>query len=164
MDPEVIEAARQERIAYHKSLESMYELMESMRAEGKSTEEIARAVSAKRNEIRLAAYDGDPEGLAKLKARNLEKFGHEEGPLADEVYAQTGSWEKVIEKAFTANSGMDACLGLYDDYYDFYVSIGQVKESSAGTVILIVAISAVVIASAAVITVIVIKKKHSTAE
>lgn len=161
MDPEVIEAARQERIAYHKSLESMYELMESMRAEGKSTEEIARAVSAKRNEIRLAAYDGDPEGLAKLKARNLEKFGHEEGPLADEVYEQTGSWEKVIEKAFTANSGMDACLGLYDDYYDFYVSIGQVKESSAGTVILIVAISAVVIAAAAGVTVIVIKKKHS---
>ena len=164
MDPEVIEAARQERIAYHKSLESLYELMESMRAEGKSTEEIARAVSAKRNEIRLAAYDGDPEGLAKLKARNLEKFGHEEGPLADEVYAQTGSWEKVIEKAFTANSGMDACLGLYDDYYDFYVSIGQVKEESPVVIILIVAISVVVIASAAIITVIVIKKKHSTAK
>ncbi|MBO4353715.1 MAG: hypothetical protein J5860_02120, partial [Clostridia bacterium] len=116
-DPEVVERGRQERIEYHKSLETMYELLETMRAEGKSTEEIARAVSAKRNELRLAAYENDPEGLAVVKARNLEKFGHEEGPLADEVYAETGSWEMVIAKAFTANSGMDACLGLYDDYY-----------------------------------------------
>ena len=160
-DPELVEEARQDRIAYHKSLESMYEILETMRAEGKSTEEIARAVSAKRNEIRLAAYDGDPEGLAAVKARNLEKFGHEEGPLADEIYAQTGSWEKVIEKAFTANSGMDACLGLYDEYYDFYVSIGQVKEESPVLIIVIVVIS--VVAAAAVVTVIVVVTKKRRA-
>ncbi|MBO4323152.1 MAG: hypothetical protein J5836_00675 [Clostridia bacterium] len=105
----------------------MYSLLDELTAEGKTTEEIAREISAKRNEIRLAAYANDPEGLEKLKARNLEKYGHEEGPLPDELYAQYGSWEKVIEKAFSANSGMDACLGLYDDYYELYVAVGQIS-------------------------------------
>lgn len=129
-DPEVVEKGRQERIAYHQSIESMYDILKEMTAEGKTVEEIARTVSAKRNEIRLAAYDNDPEGLEKLKARNLEKYGHEEGPLPDELYEQYGSWETVIEKAFSVNAGMDACLGLYDDYYYVYVALGQIEETT----------------------------------
>ena len=127
-DPEVVEAGRQERIEYHKSLESMYDVLDEMTAEGKTTEEIARAVSTLRNQIRLDAYKDDPEGLEALKARNLEKYGHEEGPLPDELYEQYGLWETVISKAFSANSGMDACLGLYDEYYELYVAAGQIKE------------------------------------
>ena len=130
-DADVVEQGRQDRIAYHSSIESMYEILEKMTAEGKSTEEIARAVSAKRNEIRLAAYENDPEELEEIKKRNLEKYGHEEGPLPEEIYEQNGkSWEAVISKAFSTNSGMDACLGLYDDYYSLYVSVGQVSERS----------------------------------
>ena len=130
-DPETVAKGREDRIAYHASIESMYEMLDSMRAEGKSTEQIARAVSARRNELRLAAYEGDPEGLAAVKQRNLEKYGHEEGPLPDELYAQYGSWETVIEKAFSANAGMDACLGLYDDYYLLYVTLGQVPDAAS---------------------------------
>lgn len=126
-DPEVVEKGRQERIAYHKSLEAMYDILNEMKAQGKDTETIARAVSTKRNEIRLDAYKDDPEGLAAIKQRNLAKYGHEEGPLPDELYQQYGSWEIVIAKAFSTNSGMDACLGLYDDYYDLYVASGQIK-------------------------------------
>ena len=126
-DPEMVEKGRQERIAYHKSLESMYDILNDMSAQGKSLEEIARAVSTRRNEIRLEAYNDDPEGVAAVKARNLTKYGHEEGPLPDELYAQYGSWEIVISKAFSANSGMDACLGLYDEYYQLYVASGQIK-------------------------------------
>ena len=126
-NPEMVEKGRQERIAYHKSLESMYDILNEMSAQGKSTEEIARAVSTRRNEIRLEAYKDDPEGMAAVKERNLKKYGHEEGPLPDELYEQYGSWEIVISKAFSANSGMDACLGLYDDYYELYVASGQIK-------------------------------------
>ena len=126
-DPEVVEKGRQERIEYHKTLEAMYTILNDMKAEGKDTETIARAVSTKRNEIRLDAYKDDPEGLAAIKARNLKKYGHEEGPLPDELYEQYGSWEIVIAKAFSTNSGMDACLGLYDDYYELYVASGQIK-------------------------------------
>ncbi len=131
-DPDLVESGRQERIAYHQSIEEMYDMLRQMQAEGKSVEEIARAVSTKRNELRLESYADDPEGLEILKQRNLEKYGHEEGPLPDELYAQYGSWETVIAKAFSANVGMDACLGLYDDYYDLYVILGQVGNGSSG--------------------------------
>ena len=125
-DPEVVAQGRADRIAYHESVESMYVMLRDMREQGKSTEEIARAVSTRRNEIRLEAYADDPEGLAALKARNLEKYGHEEGPLPDELYEKYGSWERVMEKSFSTNAGMDACLGLYDDYYFLYVALGDV--------------------------------------
>lgn len=129
-DPELVngENGRLARIAYHESINEMYAMMDAMQIEGRSIEEIARSVSCKRNELRLAAYADDPEGLAAAKARNLEKYGHEEGPLPDELYAQYGSWETVLEKAFSTNSGMDACLGLYDDYYGLYVMVGQVED------------------------------------
>ena len=129
-DPELVngENGRLARIAYHESINEMYAMMNAMQIEGRSIEEIARAVSSKRNELRLAAYIDDPEGLAIAKARNLEKYGHEEGPLPDELYVQYGSWETVLEKAFSTNSGMDACLGLYDDYYGLYVMVGQIED------------------------------------
>ena len=129
-DPAVVEKGRQERIAYHNSIESMYDMLRQMRNEGKDVEDIARSLSAKRNELRMESFKDDPEGLETLKQRNLEKYGHEEGPLPDELYSQYGSWEIVIEKAFSANVGMDACLGLYDDYYDLYVVLGQVEDDA----------------------------------
>lgn len=125
-DSETVAAGRTERLEYHDSLKGMYEILDSMTAEGKSIEEIARAVSARRNELRLEAYTDDPEGLIAIKQRNLEKYGHEEGPLADELYVQYGSWQTVIAKAFSTNSGMDACLGLYDDCYELYIASGQI--------------------------------------
>lgn len=124
-DPEMVENARQERIAYHENNAGLYSMMEQLQTEGKSIEEIARTISAERNRLRLAAYDGDPEGLAAVKQSNLDTYGNEEGPTADSLYAKYGSWETVLEKAFSVNSGMDACLGLYDDYYDLYLASGQ---------------------------------------
>lgn len=131
-DPEVVngENGRLARIAYHESIQEMHTMLDEMTAQGKSVEEIARAVSTKRNEIRLAAYDNDPEGLATAKARNLERYGHEEGPLPEELYEQYGSWEVVIEKAFSVNSGIDACLGFYDDYYALYIASGQIEDEN----------------------------------
>lgn len=125
-DPEVVEQGRQQRINYHKNIESMYDMLREMQEQGKSTEEIARALSTERNRIRLAEYENDPEGLAALKERNLKQYGHEEGPLPDELYEKYGSWTVVMQKSFSTNSGMDACLGLYDTYYFLYVELGYV--------------------------------------
>ncbi len=133
-DPQTVEQGRRDRIAYHQSIEAMYEMLRDMQAQGRTTEEIARAVSTKRNEIRLAAYADDPEGLAQIKARNLEKYGHEEGPLPDELFAQYGSWLTVMEKAFSTNAGMDACLGLYDAYYFMYATLGDVPAEITVTI------------------------------
>ena len=127
-DPAQVETYRQERMEYHASLQSMYDMLTEMKAAGAGTEEIARAVSAQRNVIRFAAYDNDPEGLAVVKARNLEKYGREEGPTPDEIYQKYGSWEMVIEKAFSPNVGMDVCLGLYDACYSNYLALGLLED------------------------------------
>ncbi|MCR5566254.1 MAG: hypothetical protein K6F61_05340 [Clostridiales bacterium] len=127
-DPVFVAKAREDRRAYHESLESMTEILYRMREEGASIEEMARAVSAERNRLRLAAYEGDPEGLAATKESNLKTYGHEDGPTPDELYEKYGSWTGVIQKAFSANMGMDACCGLYDEYFELYIELGYMKN------------------------------------
>ena len=125
-DPAFVAGAREQRTAYHAELESMYTLLREMRDRGCTIEEMARAVSAERNRIRLDAMKDDPEGLAKVKESNLAAYGHEEGPDADSLFEKYGSWETVMQKAFGTNAGMDACTGLYDDYYTLYVELGMI--------------------------------------
>ena len=127
-DPVFVEKAKAERTAYHDSFKSMSEILERMKGLGASSEEIARAVSAERNRLRFAAYDGDPEGLAQVRKSNLETYGHEEGPTPDEMFAKYGSWEAVTQKAFSPNLGMDACCGLYDVYYQQYIELGYIEN------------------------------------
>lgn len=128
-DTELVEQARQERIAYHESLEELYVMLEEMTEAGNTEEEIARAISGRRNELRLAAYQDNPEGLAAAKESNLKTYGNEEGPTADSLFEKYGSWEMVIFKAFSSNPGMDACLGLYDDQYERNVLTGAIVPS-----------------------------------
>lgn len=117
-DAALVETWKQERIEYLEQFANMYDLWEKMLAQGKSVEEIARAVSAKRNEIRLASCKGDAEGLAKVKKSNLDTYGNENGPTPESLFEKYGSWELVLIKSFNSNSGMDACLGLYDVQYE----------------------------------------------
>lgn len=119
-DEAFVAEMRQEREEYHHSLEELYQMKADMQAEGKTIEEIARAISTRRNEIRMEAYKDDPEGLEKLKESNIATFGNENGGTPDFFYQKYGSWETVIEKAFSTNAGADAVLGLYDKYYDTY--------------------------------------------
>ncbi len=119
-DEAVVNNMRQKREEYHLSMSALYEMKKSMMADGKSTEEIARALSAMRNQLRLESYANDPEGLAKVKQSNLETYGNENGGTPEFFYEKYGSWETVIEKTMASNPGADACLGLYDKYYDTY--------------------------------------------
>ena len=127
-DPEFVAKAREERIAYHESLDSMTEILYRMREEGASVEEMARAVSAERNRLRLESFRDDPEGLAATRESNLKTYGHEDGPTPDELYEKYGSWTAVLQKAFSPNMGMDACCGLYDEYYELYIELGYVEN------------------------------------
>lgn len=127
-DAEAVAGYKAERMKYHESIEGMYTMLRKLSAEGKTIEEMAKAISNERNRIRLDSYKDDPEGLAEVKKSNLDTYGHEEGPLPEELYEKYGSWETVLQKAFGTNSGMDACVGLYDDYYYLYVELGQVEE------------------------------------
>ncbi|MBR6029672.1 MAG: hypothetical protein IKP40_11370 [Clostridia bacterium] len=127
-DPAFVAQAQEERRAYHESMDSMTDILYRMRAEGATIEEMARAVSEERNRLRLASCDGDPERLAAVKKSNLETYGREEGPTPDDLYAKYGEWTIVLQKAFSSNMGMDACCGLYDEYYWLYVELGYVEE------------------------------------
>lgn len=126
-DPVFVAEAKEERLAYHASMDSMTDILYRMRDEGASLEEMARAVSEERNRLRLASYDGNPEGLADVKASNLQTYGHEEGPTPDQLFEKYGSWTVVLQKAFSANMGMDACCGLYDEFYWLYIELGYVQ-------------------------------------
>ena len=120
-DQEFVAKQKQTREEYHESLQELYVMISDMRAAGEETEEIARAVSTRRNELRLESYKDDPEGLEIVKASNLATYGNENGPTPEYLYEKYGSWETVIEKAISSNPGADACLGLYDKYYDTYM-------------------------------------------
>ena len=111
---------REERIKYHKSNnENIRALEKKLREEGKNIEEIARACSALRNQNRLDMYDNEDD-LKVVKERNLQTYGNELGPTPEYLYDKYGSWEKVLEKSYSINVGMDACCGLYDDYFEYY--------------------------------------------
>lgn len=132
-DKAFVEEMRQQREEYHESIKELYQIKAAMEAEGKSIEEIARAVSNRRNELRLEAYINDPEGLEKLKESNLKTYGNENGGTPDYFYKKYGSWETVIEKAFSTNAGADACLGLYDKYYDtYFIDSPSTADSASG--------------------------------
>ena len=126
-DPELVSQATEERRAYHEDMDSMTDILYRMRAEGASMEEMARAVSIERNRIRLESYRDDPEVLAKVMESNLSTYGHEDGPTPDQLYEKYGSWTGVLQKAFSTNMGMDACCGLYDEYYSLYIELDYVK-------------------------------------
>lgn len=130
-DPVAVAGWTKERIDYLLDFHRMYNLWDKMESQGKSTEEIARAVSALRNDIRLEAYKDNPEGLRMAKESNLKKYGNEYGPTAESLFEKYGSWEKVLEKSFSSNPGMDACLGLYDVEYDLNLSTGSLKLQDA---------------------------------
>ena len=113
---------KEARIKYIEENDKMIKDLElELKAQNKSIEEIAKACSNLRNQIRLDLYKDDPEGLATLKQRNLEKYGHEEGPLPEELYVKyNNSWEMVLNKCYSTNMGMDACCGVYDMYFYLY--------------------------------------------
>ncbi|MCR5296566.1 MAG: hypothetical protein K6E17_04070 [Clostridiales bacterium] len=129
-DPEFVAEAQKTRREYHESMDTMTDIIYRMRDEGATLEEIARAVSAERNRLRLASYD-DPEELAKVKQSNLETYGQEEGPTPDQLFEKYGDWTVVLQKAFSSNMGMDACCGLYDEYYWLYIELGYVDPDPA---------------------------------
>lgn len=132
-DESLVNGMREQREEYHESMQELYDMIRNMKEAGSSAEEIARAVSTRRNEIRLESYEGDPEGLAKVKQSNLETYGNENGGTPEFFFEKYGSWETVIEKSVSANPGADACLGLYDKYYDtYFVTVEELYTVQSG--------------------------------
>ena len=72
-NPIEVEKVALRREAYHLKNDNISEIVVKMNSEGYSKEEIARAASKQRNINRLNDYINDPEGLVRVKKRNLIK-------------------------------------------------------------------------------------------
>ncbi|MEU1350249.1 hypothetical protein [Streptomyces sp. NPDC005795] len=107
------EVARDQRMRYHQLLEDMEREECAMREEGRSEEDIARALVRMRNDAKDVVRAGmTPEQVAELEARNQKKYGNPLGPTADQLYMKYGSWEKVAEAATRSSTAVDRELGL----------------------------------------------------
>lgn len=111
--PEERETARDQRMRYHGLLEDMEREECAMRAEGRSEEDIARALVQMRNDAKDVVRAGmTREQVAELEARNQKKYGNPLGPTADQLYLKYGSWEKISEAATRSSAAVDQELGL----------------------------------------------------
>ncbi|MFF4096508.1 hypothetical protein ACFYYY_22345 [Streptomyces sp. NPDC001834] len=104
--------AREIRIRYHQLLDSMEAVEARRRAEGRSDEEIARVLVARRNEAKEITRAGmSPEAVEALEARNMAKRGNPLGPTADQRFARYGIRAAVIDAATRSNAAVDRELG-----------------------------------------------------
>lgn len=105
--------AQQTRMRYHGLLEEMNRTQARMRAEGASTEEIARKLVDMRNGAKEITRAGmSPREVRVLEERNIAKYGNPLGPTADQLHAKYGSWQKVADASMRTSSEVDHALGL----------------------------------------------------
>ncbi|GKX28601.1 hypothetical protein SH1V18_10810 [Vallitalea longa] len=119
-DPEQVAGKRAERIKYHQKNDNIFNRIKEMKNQGATTEEIATEAVNMRNQNRLDSYVDNPQGLSAAMEHNINVYGNTNGATPEFLFKKYGSWDTVLQKTISANPGMDACLGLYDDYYYLY--------------------------------------------
>ena len=87
--------------------------------EGYSMDDIAKNMVNERNQNRIDSYikNGNYEGLEGMYKSNLKEYGNAEGPTYEYMLKKYGSNEEIINSSIKSNLGMDACTGLYDEYF-----------------------------------------------
>ncbi|MEF2115439.1 hypothetical protein SJI18_24535, partial [Clostridium frigoriphilum] len=110
------------REEYHVDNDNIPNMVNKLRREGASEEEMAGAAVNLRNQIRLDSYlsRGDINGYNIVLKSNLDTYKDSLGMTPKMALEKYGSWDAVIEKTTSTNPGMDACCGLYDKYYHLY--------------------------------------------
>jgi len=113
-DPERLAKMVEIRKQYLDGIKNMDRIEAELRAAGKTTEEIARRLSAERNSLKVMTRAlMKPEEVAQLEARNLKSWYHDPvGPTPDQLFERYGSWEKVIQKAKETDHALNRLLGL----------------------------------------------------
>ena len=119
-NPIAVEGYRQDRIAYHNRNEgTAQQIVSNMKAEGASTEDIARAVNEYRNQSRINAYIDSNGNIKNMDGYNAALARAEKNSYENLI--QNGRTpEQIIKSATKGNPAMDACTGLYDEYFDTY--------------------------------------------
>lgn len=121
-NPAQVLIATEAREKYHQENDSIANLVLEMKSKNAPVEDIAKAAVNQRNQNRLDSYlkRGDEAGYQRVLKSNQDTYGNPLGMTPEKALEKYGSWEKVIEKSTSTNSGMDACCGLYDKYCHLY--------------------------------------------
>jgi len=78
-----------------------------MRQAGSSPEQIARALHAERNALKVRLREiSPPEAVLRFEQRNIERYGDPIGPSIEQLRKAGKSWEQIIESA-TRSGGRD---------------------------------------------------------
>lgn len=119
-DPVAVEGYRQERIEYHNRNEAgAQRIVKEMTAAGASIEDIAIKVNEYRNQSRIDAFVNPDGSISDMNGYNnaLERA---QIRSYENLIKAGKSPEEIIKSAIKGCPGMDACTGLYDEYYDTY--------------------------------------------
>jgi hypothetical protein len=119
-DAEQVASARAQRIAYHNKMSTNLDSkVKKLLDDGYSMEDIAKNMINERNQNRINTYikNGNYEGLEGMYKSNLKEYGNAEGPTYEYMLKKCGSNEEIINSSIKSNLGMDACTGLYDEYF-----------------------------------------------
>jgi hypothetical protein len=88
------------RLEYENSVRALAERAVALRAEGKSSETIARDLHGKRRRLAAAFKDLTPEPLrTKVHARTIATYGNPVGPTIESLRSAGKSWEDIISAA-----------------------------------------------------------------
>ncbi len=88
------------RRQYEEEVKKLRETADRMKAEERSSEDIARTLHEARRELGIKYKDlTPPDKLAEIYQRNLEKYGDRLGPSIDTMLKRGKTWEDIIESA-----------------------------------------------------------------
>ncbi len=119
-DPIAVEGYRQDRIAYHNRNEgAARQIVLDMTAKGTSVEDIAREICEYRNQSRISAYFNSDGSIKNMNGYQAALIRAEKNSY-DNLIKTGKTPEQIIKSATKGNPAMDACTGLYDEYFDTY--------------------------------------------
>jgi hypothetical protein len=74
-----------------------------MRQAGAGSEQIARALHAERNALKVQFRELSPaDAVRRFEQRNMEKYGNPPGPSIEKLRGAGKTWEQIIEGATRA--------------------------------------------------------------
>jgi RHS repeat-associated protein len=105
--PGAAKALPPRRQQYVEAVQGLAGKVPGMREAGMSSEQIARALHAERNALKVQFRGMSPaEEVARFEARNLQKYGDKLGPSIEQLVERGKTWEQIIESA-TRPGGKD---------------------------------------------------------
>ena len=94
------------RIEYENEVSDLSGLVSTLRNKGNSSEEIAKIVVPKRNDLKEKYRElTSPDLVRKYEQRNVKKYGHPVGPTAEQLKSQGKTWDEIIDGSFRTGGG-----------------------------------------------------------